>query len=454
MQRGQFMSERTKVCCLTRAKRLLNKLKYPEEPGMIWFFLRREELCSGPEGARVNAVDYTEVLATVVKPWFATVARGNLRGGLAFLIKNLYYEDRAINIPNTLDLEAQGIKMSLHLSSKDYQRSTRKEFPYGPLCQDSRPPPEVWRTGLKTKLNDHEIIVSFDVKSLFTNINRTLALKELKEYFEVKRQDCVNKGLEIDEMIEGFRLCLDNIYFRYGDKFYRQKDGTAMGCPTGMIIADIVMALVDKKAILIEGIKIWGFYIDDVFAVICKENLDGIMVMLNNLERGIEFTVETEREGFLSFLDVGLTRKEDGSILTSVFRKPTDCGIHLNFNSNNPMIHKRQVIKSLVQRAKQQNTNEDFGRAPTRIKDLEQNWISFKNTIIKAAKVSIPKDGIHGQMISNLGKNGKEILLDIFNNSWKTGKLPQDWKTATIIPIKKLDKSADDPKNYRPISLT
>ncbi|UYV64027.1 UBR4, partial [Cordylochernes scorpioides] len=62
-------------------------------------------------------------------------------------------------------------------------------------------------------------------------------------------------------------------------------------------------------------------------------------------------------------------------------------------------------------------------------------------------------DGIHGQMISNLGKNGKEKLLDIFNNSWKTGKLPQDWKTATIIPIKKLDKSADDPKNYRPISL-
>ncbi|UYV75239.1 FAHD1 [Cordylochernes scorpioides] len=166
----------------------------------------------------------------------------------------------------------------------------------------------------------------------------------------------------------------------------------------------------------------------------------------------------------------------------------------------------------------EKNTNEDFRKAPTRIKDLEQNWISFKNTIIKAAKVSIPRgnsyqisskikfeikdkkvekkarkiihdcknftsthnifhekinmkelyyalentdpnktpgpDGIHGQMISNLGKNGKEILLDIFNNSWKTGKLPQDWKTATIIPIKKLDKSADDPKNYRPISLT
>ncbi|UYV63494.1 hypothetical protein LAZ67_2004306 [Cordylochernes scorpioides] len=46
-------------------------------------------------------------------------------------------------------------------------------------------------------------------------------------------------------------------------------------------------------------------------------------------------------------------------------------------------------------------------------------------------------DGIHGRIISNLGKIGKERLLNIFNNSWKTGKLPQDCKNATIIPIKK-----------------
>ncbi|UYV80783.1 hypothetical protein LAZ67_19001725, partial [Cordylochernes scorpioides] len=35
-------------------------------------------------------------------------------GGLAFLINNLYYEGIAINIPNTLDLEAQGIKVYLN----------------------------------------------------------------------------------------------------------------------------------------------------------------------------------------------------------------------------------------------------------------------------------------------------------------------------------------------------
>ncbi|UYV81886.1 hypothetical protein LAZ67_21000036 [Cordylochernes scorpioides] len=44
-------------------------------------------------------------------------------------------------------------------------------------------------------------------------------------------------------------------------------------------------------------------------------------------------------------------------------------------------------------------------------------------------------DGIHGRMISNLGKIGRERLLNIFNNSWKTEKLLQDCKNATIIPI-------------------
>ncbi|UYV65431.1 MMEL1 [Cordylochernes scorpioides] len=34
--------------------------------------------------------------------------------GLAILIKNLYYEDIAVNITNTLDLEAQGIKVYLN----------------------------------------------------------------------------------------------------------------------------------------------------------------------------------------------------------------------------------------------------------------------------------------------------------------------------------------------------
>ncbi|GFX73945.1 probable RNA-directed DNA polymerase from transposon BS [Trichonephila clavipes] len=55
---------------------------------------------------------------------------------------------------------------------------------------------------------------------------------------------------------------------------------------------------------------------------------------------------------------------------------------------------------------------------------------------------------------SNTLKSCKKELLDIFNLSWATGKLPKIWKLSTVIPILKPNKNASECKNYRPISLT
>ena len=40
------------------------------------------------------------------------------------------------------------------------------------------------------------------------------------------------------------------------------------------------------------------------------------------------------------------------------------------------------------------------------------------------------------------------------NKSWDEGKLPEQWKEATIIPLLKPNKDLNDPQSYRPISLT
>ena len=40
------------------------------------------------------------------------------------------------------------------------------------------------------------------------------------------------------------------------------------------------------------------------------------------------------------------------------------------------------------------------------------------------------------------------ILLEIFNDIWKTGNTPKSWKEATVIPIPKPDKDHIDPTNY------
>ncbi|XP_071041949.1 uncharacterized protein [Parasteatoda tepidariorum] len=63
-------------------------------------------------------------------------------------------------------------------------------------------------------------------------------------------------------------------------------------------------------------------------------------------------------------------------------------------------------------------------------------------------------DGIHGQMLKHLGKKFTRRFLDIINQSWRLGRLPNEWKRAIIIPIRKPNKEASSPDSYRPIALT
>ncbi|GIY85184.1 RNA-directed DNA polymerase from mobile element jockey [Caerostris extrusa] len=69
-------------------------------------------------------------------------------------------------------------------------------------------------------------------------------------------------------------------------------------------------------------------------------------------------------------------------------------------------------------------------------------------------KKSAGPDGIHGEFIVNLGSCATKRLLHIFNLSWKLGRLPRQWKTAIVVPIRKPNKDAGSMGSYRPIALT
>ena len=63
-------------------------------------------------------------------------------------------------------------------------------------------------------------------------------------------------------------------------------------------------------------------------------------------------------------------------------------------------------------------------------------------------------DDIHYDIIKALPHESKIELLKFFNQSWSTGKTPDSWSEATIIPILKPTKNSEYPASYRPISLT
>ena len=57
-------------------------------------------------------------------------------------------------------------------------------------------------------------------------------------------------------------------------------------------------------------------------------------------------------------------------------------------------------------------------------------------------------------MLLHLGPRSKKKLLQLFNNEWRKGTVPQVWREAIMIPILKRGKDKSKAESYRPISLT
>jgi len=62
-------------------------------------------------------------------------------------------------------------------------------------------------------------------------------------------------------------------------------------------------------------------------------------------------------------------------------------------------------------------------------------------------------DGMHPQVLRELTDVVAEPLSIIFERSWRTGEVPEDWRKANVTPVFKKGKK-EDPGNYRPVSLT
>ena len=95
-------------------------------------------------------------------------------------------------------------------------------------------------TDLIDKLNRIEVnyefkLVSFDVKSLFTNV-------PLTEFFDFLRDEFANYPFPIplDDIIDLLKLCLCNLNFTFNDEFYEQKFGCAMGNPVSPIVSNFI----------------------------------------------------------------------------------------------------------------------------------------------------------------------------------------------------------------------
>ena len=102
----------------------------------------------------------------------------------------------------------------------------------------------------------------------------------------------------------------------------------------------------------------------------------------------------------------------------------------------------------------QEKTKLNFKSSDNEEYNTPFNLDELKDAISKAHDTATGPDEVHYQMLKHLPPKSLQALLDIFNDMWETGKFPESWELATIIPIPKPGKDHAEPNSYRPIALT
>lgn len=203
----------------------------------------------------------------------------------------------------------------------------------------------------KIKIPPTYRLISLDVVSLYTNIPTELITNILKEKWEsLKNHTTISQN----EFIEAVNLTLTSNYFQFKENFYQQLDGCAMGSPISSTIAQLVMEYLEEKVLQHLNIPIIFFkrYVDDCLTAVPEGKINDVLKKFNSFHPKLQFTIETESNGKINFLDLTLIRNQsNNNIKTIWYTKPTCSGRYLNYNSNHPTNQKNSVIIGLADRA-------------------------------------------------------------------------------------------------------
>ena len=212
---------------------------------------------------------------------------------------------------------------------------------------------------LGKKLAPTDILVTIDVKSLYTNISHNEGIQALNRTME---------ETDIHPMKKLFICRLANLvltknYFEFNNKLYRQIQGTAMGTRMAPSYANIFMKDIELQ--LTETSpnkpKMWLRFVDDILMIWNhgKQTLEEFKELANNIHPTIKFSFKSN-DNEIPFLDTVIYRGKDNHILTRLYHKPTDNKQYLHCNSAHPWRQKRSVPYGLLIRCKRICSEETY----------------------------------------------------------------------------------------------
>ena len=170
---------------------------------------------------------------------------------------------------------------------------------------------------------DNYFMASFDVENLFTNI-------PLAETIDICIQSLFSDsnstaGMDKNQFRTFLQKSVLNSFFMFNDKLFKQIEGLRMGLPLGPSFANIFMSFYEQQWLDDCPVDFkpafYRRYVDDTFLLFHhRDHAKKFLAYLNEKHSNIKFTMESEQQNSLSFLDV-LVCRSNNSFGTSVYRK-------------------------------------------------------------------------------------------------------------------------------------
>ena len=265
---------------------------------------------------------------------------------------------------------------------------------------------------------ENAILVSFDVVGLYPHIPHDEGVEAMRYYLS----DRMVQNVSTESLCHLAKIVLENNFFEFGKKKFKQKLGTAIGTKFAPPYANLFMVRLEEDFLEKAPYKpyLWLRYLDDIFAIWTGtlNELEAFFEYLNQYHPTIKFTMDhslksTPEHSFdqINFLDV-LVSKRGTKLETDLFSKETDTHQFLHFKSCHPFKCKKPIPYSQAIRIKRICSEEHI---------LEGRLYDLKTWFLKQGySEKLVDQGI--QRVNGIDRNSllqKKDKTDMGNNNGK-----------------------------------
>ena len=246
------------------------------------------------------------------------------------------------------------------------------------------------------RVEEDEFMFTMDVVALYPSVPRAKTREAMKENLDKRK----TKKIPTEDLLELGEMVLRSNEFSFEGERYRQKEGTAIGSKMGKNYACTYMGKweeeVQEKAEKEMGKKpkMWFRFVDDIWGIWkgSKEEFEEFVKICNGHEERIKVTYDIcDQEAV--FLDVKVSKAEEGHVKTELYVKPTDRTRYLHKESDHPGHVKEGIAKGQFRRLRRIcSEDEDFWKYGKQVEEKLTTRGYGKNQVRQQMKESFKMD--------------------------------------------------------------